>query len=258
MDTEELVRRMLELLLPSLGKKVAVLLGAGELGVIPVVDVLAQFPYHHYSLIIADDPEQHLRHEVVSRLGGKVPSTPRETQEALRAAELVLVPVVTRTVLSKVALGIQDDPVAAGMAMALLMGKEVIAVRDEYDPGGLPAAKTGLTANKVYNAMLAGYERRLEEFGVKVIDLSEFRDTLAAKSKAAVLQKPVFQENGSGCLPPWDEAGGSAGITGASTILTLEDVERLAARGLIEQAGGALLTPSAREYLQSAQREKNG
>jgi hypothetical protein len=241
MDAEDLLRQVLGCILPSLRKRVLLFLGGGTMNMGLVAEVLSGFPLCQYSMVVADDYPGVPSAEGLSRLDGKRIRTLPEADEALRDAELVLVPVVSRNTLSKVALGIADDLLTEGIAEALMLGKEVIAIRDDYDPLNRLQVSAGLSANSAYNSMIAGYEQKLGEFGVKIINLSEFRETLADRLDLTKLLPAQQQKQEHGLLPqdPFEVQ---------SSILTLADVQKGQGGKLIAKPG-TIMTPLAKEYV---------
>jgi len=243
MDTEALIRQMLGTLLPRISRRVVVFLGGGTPNEAYVAGVLGDYPLHCYSLVISEDRAyKALDERLLSRLSGKRISSPEDIEEALRDAELVLLPLVTRGVLSKIALGIADDPLTSGIASAIMLGKEIVAVRDGYDPFHRVQAASGMARNAVYNEMILGHEQSLKSFGVKVIDLEEFRGTLTGSVQ-------LLEPKAAG-IPPGGPNARPIEASVLNSILTLGDVQHVH-EGLLRVPQGAVITPLARELLES-------
>jgi hypothetical protein len=138
----------------------------------------------------------------------------------------VVVPVLSRTTLAKVANGIADTLTADVITHSLLLGKPVVAVRNAADPDG-PESPSG-AAGTVPDALRRLWSEHVDaarSFGVRFVDASE----LAAAVKAAL-------------GPSSPEAG-----LGGKTVITEADVVAASAAGELHAAAGAIITPLARD-----------
>ncbi|ASA22982.1 hypothetical protein B9T62_20525 [Paenibacillus donghaensis] len=248
MNAEALIRQMLESLLPALSRRVVVFLSGGTVNEGCVARVLADYPLYRYSLVIDDSPGLPMLDEkLLSQLSASRLTELAEIEQALREAELVLIPLATRGALSKIALGITDSPLTAGIAAAIMLRKEIVAVRDGYDPLHAVQAAAGMGGNAAYNGMLLGYERTLQDFGVKVVTLAEFRETLSPpgllpEGYAAAGISPGSER--AAALNPPDA------IHLPDSVITLADVQHIPG-GTLSTREDAIITPLARELLEA-------
>ncbi|CAM4390118.1 hypothetical protein GNQ08_05715 [Paenibacillus macerans] len=248
LPAEALIRRMLESLLPALSRRVVVFLSGGTVNEGCVARILADYPLYRYSLVIDDSPGlPPLDETLLSRLSARRLSGLAEIEQALREAELVLIPLATRGTLSKIALGIADSPLTAGIAAAIMQRKEIVAVRDGYDPLHTVQAAAGLGGNGAYNRMLLGYERTLQDFGVKVVTLAEFRETLITHGLQSEGAPAAGISPGSG--RPADLNPPNA-IHLPDSVITLADVQHIPG-GTLSAREDAIITPLARELLEA-------
>ncbi|RRJ61826.1 hypothetical protein EHV15_01680 [Paenibacillus oralis] len=248
LNTEALIRQMLESLLPALSRRVVVFLSGGTVNEDSVARVLADYPLYRYSLVIDDSPGLPLLDErLLSRLSARRLTGLAEIEQALREAELVLIPLATRGALSKIALGITDSPLTAGIAAAIMLRKEIIAVRDGYDPLHTVHAAAGMGGNAAYNRMLLGYERTLQDFGVKVVTLAEFRETLSTHGLLA-------EGDPAASISPGSEKAAALNPPNAihlpDSVITLADVQHISG-GTLSAREDAIITPLARELLEA-------
>ena len=100
-------------------------------------------------------------------------------KQELKAADVVLIPVLTQNTAAKLARTLADTTVTTLVMQALLMGKPVIAARNAADPkdpwrvqGGMGAARPTLTR------VLQDNLKTLESYGVALVDAG----TLAAEA----------------------------------------------------------------------------
>ena len=102
----------------------------------------------------------------------------------VETAELILVPLLSRTAAAKLALGIADELALIVVMQELITGKSIIAARDAADPQGAncpflatentPPALTQLAKN---------YLKTLENFGIKLVDASQLADVVMNKPR---------------------------------------------------------------------------
>ncbi|WP_410514584.1 hypothetical protein PaeBR_09480 [Paenibacillus sp. BR2-3] len=239
METEQLIRRMLEYMLLQASRNIVIFIGGGTGNEGYIADVLGAFRIHQYSFFVSEDwAPGTLEDKILERLQGKRLGSMKDLEEALRHADLVLLPLVNQSTLSRLALGITDTPMLEGLALAVMMGQKIIAVRDGYDDRRAVPLDRGAVINPAYHALIAGYESTLRSYGIRIIELGEFRSVLSAgepggetapiQQVPSVLQSTVF--NG--------------------TILTAADVQHMREGSLLLQAG-TLITPLAKEWLTS-------
>ncbi|MDU5948643.1 MAG: hypothetical protein E6Z15_16520, partial [Paenibacillus macerans] len=98
-----------------------------------------------------------------------------------------------------------------------------------------------------YNRMLLGYERTLQDFGVKVVTLAEFRETLSTHGLQPEGAPAADISPGSG--RPADLNPPNA-IHLPDSVITLADVQHISG-GTLSAREDAIITPLARELLEA-------
>lgn len=252
MNIEELVRNMLQNLLPKWNKRMIIFLSGGSVNTEILLKVLADFDHRNYDIVLSESGKMMISTAGIEALNGNVINSFSELEKSLEEAEIVLIPVMTRNTLSKAALGIADNLVTTGIARALMMGKEVLAVKDSFDVHHPINQVQGLAHNQVYNDMLKGYETQLKKFGVKFIPIEEFKPTLQNKinqdlsAKTNVFDGGVSVENNQ--LTTISEK-----VKVDAAILTAGDIRKYEQHGVIQIKPSTIVTPLARDFISSNQ-----
>lgn len=241
---DNLLRQILDSLLPVLDKRVLVLFTGGLAdapGLLAQVDALvateARIAVSPAFLALA--PAGFLE-----RMGQRRISDEAELRRFLTAAHLTVVPILTRNTLVKASLGIQDSLVTNAMAATLMAGLPLIGIRRNYHPDVPENKEKGYSANPAYNALLLEHERRLAALGATLLDEAEF-----AVSVKRALYPGLF---GGGLnkgpdparpLPREREPSGRRVFSGA--VLARDDVAVLPEGTILTVAARAVITPLA-------------
>lgn len=244
MSIETLIKNLLLEILPRMNKKILIFLTGGTVHAEISLKVLADFEFTNYDLVISESGRKVLDQELVQKLQGRVLQSTEEVDDSLRSAGFVLVPVMTRNTLCKVAVGIADNLVTTGIARAIMMNKEIIVVRDSYAPDNPVNISNGLSQNPVYNSMLNNYEQSLEAAGVKFVDFPEFKGVVQEKIGSLFLPDQSQTEQPSGEAHP---SRREVMLTGS--ILTLNDVKKIQPGNIVQIKEGTIITPLARDYI---------
>ena len=172
---------------------------------------------------------------------------------------------MTRNTLAKCATGIQDNLVTTGIAEALMMNREVIAVKDSFDPQNPKNISLGFSKNPAYNKFVLGYQDTLTNFGMKFIDADDLKHTIndkfsivnsftqniASIDKAVVKEQKVTAEvevESKNVNPIVSEASAAQKVL--SGVLTTEDIiVNVNSAKEICVKEGALITPLAKDYI---------
>lgn len=240
MNIEEIIRNLLIEMRPLLEKKVIIFLSGGSINTEILLKVLGEFKNVHYTFVISENGEKMLNMEAVSQLNGHIIHSVEELEEVLVSTELILIPVLTRNTLAKIALGIADNLVTTGIARAIMMNKETIAVRDSFSHLNQVNRLNGLADNDEYNGMLDEYEKRLQHFGIKFVDLAEFKTTVNTKLTCKAFESANELSH--------DEQQ-PADIVTESSILTLAELRNAKQQGTIFLKKGTRITPLAKEFI---------
>ncbi|MCM3691889.1 flavoprotein [Neobacillus niacini] len=255
MNIEELVRNMLQNLLPEWNMRVTIFLSGGSVNTEILLKVLADFDHKNYDLVISESGKMSISTDAIKALNGNVINSFSELEKSLEEADFILIPVMTRNTLTKAALGIADNLVTTGIARALMMTKEVWAVKDSFDANHPINRVKGLAYNQAYNDMLKGYETQLEYFGVKFIPLEEFKSALQNKINygyGSLTKTNVFEAH----VPVIknDQSTSSSDMVKVdSSILTVGDIRKYEHHGVIQIKPSTIVTPLARDFISSKQ-----
>ncbi|SHF52063.1 3-polyprenyl-4-hydroxybenzoate decarboxylase [Desulforamulus putei DSM 12395] len=244
MSIETLIKNLLLEILPRMNKKILIFLTGGTVHAEISLKVLADFEFTNYDLVISESGRKVLDQELVQKLQGRVLQSTEEVDDSLRSAGFVLVPVMTRNTLCKVALGIADNLVTTGIARAVMMNKEIIVVRDSYAPDNPVNISNGLSQNPVYNSMINNYEQILQAAGVKFVDFPEFKGVIQEKIGRLFLPTLSQTEQPTGEAPPYRR---DVALTG--TVLTLNDVKKIQPNKIVQIKENTIITPLARDYI---------
>lgn len=250
MNIEDLIRNLLQEILPIFEKKVVVFLSGGSVNAELLLKTLSEFQFNQCDIVMTDRAKAIFTQESMSKLNGTLINSHEELEKALNRADFILIPILTRNTLSKIALGIADNFVTTGIARAIMMKKEMIVVRDSFDANNSINIINNLSNNDAYNNMLHDYEKKLETFGVKIIDLSEFKVEVQKRMNPPVSGISYIEEQPIKEHPTKNENNNKE-LTIHSTILTLSDFKRLKDQKIINIKQGTIITPLARDFIQT-------
>nr|WP_295970809.1 flavoprotein [uncultured Bacillus sp.] len=249
MELENLVKNMLKEMLPLLEKRVLIFLCGGSVNADILLKSLADLKYKHFDLVISESGKSMLNEEAVQKLNGRIIETVFALEEAVSNSHLVLIPVMTRNTLAKTALGIADNLVTTGIARAIMMNKEVLAVKDCFDANHPINIANDLSHNSSYNSMLENYENQLQKFGVKFIDLSEFKRVV--QKKITFLSSEFNTSNSGNKRSSSKEIAKQNEVHLTSSILTLTDLRGYSENAVIKIKPNTIVTPLAKDFMAS-------
>jgi len=155
--------------------------------------------------------------------------------QLLQGVEVVLVPVLTMNTAAKVALGLADTNVTTLISEAIMLGKSIIAARNAADPNSPQRRELGMNKGPApWVQMLAEYLGRLENFGIRLVDVEELTADICGRRGSKVVLAAV------GAQP--EETKKAAGVvTRADVIRAWEEGRDLVLRPR------TIVTPLARE-----------
>ncbi|WP_411682884.1 flavoprotein [Clostridium thailandense] len=261
MNIEEIVKSIVREILPLINKKILIFISGGKVNSESLISTLTEFELIDYKIVMSEAAASVIDKRLIEKLKGKIIDSQDKLNEAIRDAEFVLIPILTRNTLSKVALGMEDNLITIGIARAIMISKEIIAVRDSYDPNNSINISEGFSSNLAYNSMLLNYERILDSFGIKIIDSSEFRETVRNKFYNSSLQP--FSKKKINSSGKYTESGRNENairqnklikskkeeIIFNSSILTVKDISHILENGVIRLNEGTIITPLAKDYI---------
>ncbi|MBV7274797.1 flavoprotein [Clostridiaceae bacterium UIB06] len=264
MDIEDLLKTIVTQLVAMMNKRVVIFISGGAVNLKGIFDTLASMKMLQYDIVITEAAKKVIPEQYISNLNYKIIDCKVEMTKAIREDEFILVPVMTRNTLAKCATGLQDNLITVGIAEALMMNKEIIAVRDSFDPQNDKNISLGFSKNQAYNKLILGYEDSLTNFGMKFINACELKQAITGKfgigsninQSVSIGQTVVKQENN--IKEPVEEVKNfNASVSNVteskkilSGVLTTEDLMTAARNSkeiYIKQ--GSLITPMAKDYI---------
>lgn len=265
MDIEDLLKPIIAQIINMMNKRVLLFISGGEVNLKNVFETLASMKMLKYDIVMTEASKKVIPEEYIANLNGRLIDCKVELTKAVRKDDIILVPIMTRNTLAKCATGIQDNLVTTGIAEALMMNKEVIAVKDSFDPQNPKNISLGLSKNPAYNKFVLGYQDTLTNFGVRFIDSDDLKRTIndkfsinseLIKSISSIDKTPIKEQSANKELNK--EIKNANGVVNKapinekilSGVLTTEDII-IAANSSKEICvkEGALITPLAKDYI---------
>ncbi|KYH29500.1 MULTISPECIES: flavoprotein [Clostridium] len=245
MNIEDIVKSIVREILPLLNKKILIFISGGKVNSEILLKALCDFSTVEYSIVMSQEAKLIIDRELLEELNGNIIESTEKIDDCIKNSEFVLIPILTRNTLSKVALGIEDNIVTTGIARSIMLNKEIIAVRDSYDPKNSINISEGFSSNSAYNSMLLEYEKKLESFGVKFIDSKEFKRTIQHKFFNSVPRSSIKEKED---IPAKDTTN-KARVEFNSSILTVKDINQILNDGVITLRKNTIITPLAKDYI---------
>lgn len=263
MDIEDLLKPIIAQIINMMNKRVLLFVSSGAVNLKNVFETLASMKMFKYDIVMTEASKKVIPEEYVNNLNGRLIDCKVELTKAVREADIILVPIMTRNTLAKCAAGIQDNLVTTGIAEALMMNKEVIAVKDSFDPQNPKNISLGFSKNLAYNKFVLGYQDTLANFGVRFIDADNLKRAINDKfsitniSNIALLDKISEKEEkvtkeakleSKNVNPIVDRASISESIL-SGVITTADIIVAVNSSKEICVKEGALITPLAKDYI---------
>lgn len=181
MDIEDLLRPIIAQIINMMNKRVLLFISGGAVNLKNIFETLASMKMLQYDIVMTEAAKKVISKEYIANLNGRFIDCKVELTKAVREDDIILVPLMTRNTLAKCATGIQDNLVTTGIAEALMMNKEVIAIKDSFDPQNSKNISLGFSKNPAYNKFVLGYQDTLTNFGMKFIDADNLKRTINDK-----------------------------------------------------------------------------
>jgi phosphopantothenoylcysteine synthetase/decarboxylase len=181
MNIEKLLRYIITQILNNMNKRALLFITGGSVNIKDIFETLKSFNLLQYDIVVSEDAEKVVPEEYIKNLKGNIISCKADMTKAIKEADLVIIPIMSRNTLSKCAAGISDNLVTLGISEALMMSKEIIAVKDSFDPLNPLNISLGVTKNAMYNKFILEYEERLISFGIKFLDSNDLRKAIQGK-----------------------------------------------------------------------------
>lgn len=247
MNIEELIRNLLKEMMPVFNRRAVIFLSGGSVNAEILLKLLTDFQFNHCDIVMTESARAIMNEASIANLNGHMVHTHQELEEAITACDLILIPILTRNTLSKVSLGIADNLVTTGIARAIMMKKEIIAVRDSYHPKNAINIVNELSKNDSYNEMLLTYERNLESFGLKIVDLSEFKVVVQNKLNGTIRES---NKNENSVQQEIKLENINEEVINSS-IISVADLKKYGNQKRIPIKTGAIITPLANDYIRT-------
>ena len=163
----------------------------------------------------------------------------------LRAADVLVIPVLTQNTLSKVALTFADTTASTLIMQALMMGKPVIAARNAADPQDHWRIEAGMgKATPAFMRVLQQHLQQAESYGIQLLDVRELSGAVRNwydKRLQRQADQPAKATTGA--------AEAAVAGHGRKTFISAEVIKAAALAGnkSYRVEAGAILTPLARD-----------
>lgn len=264
MDIENLLKVIVAQLIGMMNKRVLLFISGGAVNLKDIFETLASMKLLQYDIVMTEHAKQMIPQHYLDNLNHRVIDCKIELTKAVKEDDFILVPIMTRNTLAKCATGIQDNLVTTGIAEALMMGKEVIAVKDSFDPENSKNISLGFSKNQAYNKFILRYQENLTGFGMKFIDANSLKDTINSKftmisnaventptDKASIKEEIVVSSSNTGVNSVKTEVNQTlVNKKALSGILTTEDIIIASNSSKeIHIKEGSLITPMAKDYI---------
>lgn len=237
----EVLRRILQCLLPVLDKRVLVLFTGGAADAESLMDTVESLLATRAAIAVSPAFVRLAPESFLKRVEGRLVSDEAEMRHFIASSHLTVVPIMTRNTLVKAALGIQDSMVTNAVAATLMRGIPLIAIKENYHPQAEHSREKGYSANQAYNAMLVDYERKLKALGATLVAGSEFVESVKERLYPGVFTRQQASKPAPG-TPAWrlfDRA-----------VLARADILSLPEGATIEIPTTAVITPLAMEQIE--------
>jgi len=265
MDIEDLLKPIIAQIINMMNKRVLLFISGGAVNLKNVFETLASMKMLKYDIVMTEVSKKVIPEEYITNLNGRLIDCKVELTKAVREDDIILVPMMTRNTLAKCATGIQDNLVTTGIAEALMMNKEVIAVKDSFDPQNPKNISLGFSKNPAYNKFVLGYQDTLANFGVRFIDSDNLKriindkfsinndviESISSIDKTVAKEERVIKElkqESKSVNPIVNKAPINQKML--SGVLTTEDI--IVATNSSKEIcvkEGALITPLAKDYI---------
>ena len=181
MDIQDLLRPIVTQIVNMLNKRALLFISGGEVNLKEIFESLSSMGIIKYDIVMTENAKDVIPQNYISSLKGKMIESKEELTGALKADDLIVIPVMTRNTLSKCAVGIQDNLVTTGIAEALMMDKEIIALTDSFDPENPTNVSLGLNKNKAYNKFILNYKDTLSSLGINFVEGNNLKKAIEEK-----------------------------------------------------------------------------
>jgi len=216
-------------------KKTLIFVSGGVVNIKEEFETLMGFNNLKYSAVLSDSARDIIPKDFIQVLNADLIEDKKLMSEKINEANFILIPVMTRNILAKTALGIRDTFILTGISEAIMKNKKIIAVKDSFDPDNPINISLGYSQNTAYNEMLKNYMKTLEGFGVSFINAFELKESISGllcMEDSKTIKKEISQATLKG-------------------IITKSDLIPLGNCRNIKLLKGTVITPLAKDYIDS-------
>lgn len=238
---EEIVKKIIQSLLPVLNKNVLVLFTGGAADAVSYQQTIDELVLTEARIAITPTFQTLLPPDKSGWMKSRLIRDGMELYKVLPHTDLIVIPILTRNTLAKGAMGIQDNLVSMAIAKGFMTETPILAVNDNCDPNSRHSIEKQINRNVRYNRMLLDYEDMWRQFGAVLVGPEEF---------VPALKRMLYPEIG---LYPKRISEGAVHPVKANLqdmrIVTAGDVGQMEEGQTVRLSSGALITPLAQEMM---------
>jgi len=247
LDIEELIKAITIQVLGLVNKKVLIFISGGVVNIKEEFETLKEFNNFKYSAILSDSAKDIVPMNYIENLNADIIDDKKAMSKKINEVDFILIPVMTRNILVKTALGIRDTLITTGISEAIMKNKKIIVVKDSFDPGNPVNISLGYSQNTAYNQMLMNHMKTLEGFGVSFINAYDLKNAIDSLTSIRQQSIPVQIANTSIKSVIAQEVT-QATLKG---IITKTDLLSLRNSKSIKIEKGTVITSLAKDYIDS-------
>lgn len=244
MDVEELIKAITIQVLGMFYKKVLIFVSGGVVNIKEEFETLKEFDNLKYSAVLSDSARSVIPKQFIEVLNADIIEDKKSMSQKINEADFILIPVMTRNILAKTAVGIRDTFITTGISEAIMKNKKIIAVKDSFDPDNPVNISLGYSQNKAYNEMLKNYMKTLEGFGVCFINAFELKKAIGTLLCMEDSNRNTIGDNNRIIIKETSQ-------TTLKGIITKSDLIPLGNCKNIKLLKGTVITPLAKDYIDS-------
>lgn len=249
MDIEELIKAITIQVLGLVNKKVLMFISGGAVNVKQEFESLKEFNNFKYSAILSGSAREVIPKKYIEDLNADIIEDKKIMSKKIDEVDFILIPVMTRNILAKTALGIRDTLISTGISEAIMKNKKIIVVKDSFDPENPVNVSLGYSQNVSYNEMLKNHMKTLESFGMSFINAYELKDVIEGLICIKKENELLQISNNSNCIK--NVIAKEATQATLKGVITKTDLLSLRECRTIKVAKGTVITSLAKDYIES-------
>lgn len=223
MDEYTLKKMIEKLLYSQYEKKALIILTGGNSYSEEIFKILSKYNNVKYDYVISENSLKVDGIEKWESIGQKIEGI-EPIYEALKDAEYIVIPFLTRNTLAKVATGIADNEVTTSIQLALMMGKTVISVDTSWNPESELAKLMKLNNNKAYNKMLFDYKAKAMELGMSSVPVYNLENEINRCLHKDVSKNEIYEKNTNDEKNSNEYVAGDSADKNGTNFITQEEI----------------------------------